>query len=284
MRIVYTLTDEAPRGSPRTRCFRSSKHSPGLPASRWSRATSRSRPGSSPSSTDRLDDEQRVPDNLGELGELAKTPNATHHQAAERQRVGPQLKAAIAELQEQGFPLPDYPDEPADDEQREVRARYDKVKGSAVNPVLRQGNSDRRAPASVKNYARKHPHSMGDWSSASRSHVSTMSDGDFPLDRAVGDGRCRGHGQDRALRAGSATRGRCKDRRSARRGGHAPRGARRIPRGTGRRGEGPGRPLLGPPEGHDDEGLRPDHLRARGFAPTSPMCSPSTATRSRVPA
>ena len=91
----------------------------------------------------------------------------------------PQLKAAIAELQEQGYAIPDYPEDPADDEQREVRARYDRVKGSAVNPVLRQGNSDRRAPASVKEYARRHPHSMGAWSPDSRSHVSTMSDGDF---------------------------------------------------------------------------------------------------------
>ena len=91
----------------------------------------------------------------------------------------PQLKAAVSELQEQGFSIPNYPEEPSDDEQREARARYDKVKGSAVNPVLRQGNSDRRAPASVKEFARHHPHSMGDWSSDSRSHVSTMSDGDF---------------------------------------------------------------------------------------------------------
>ena len=91
----------------------------------------------------------------------------------------PQLKTAIAELQGQGYPIPDYPENPGDDEQREVRARYDKVKGSAVNPVLREGNSDRRAAASVKEYARKHPHSMGAWSHDSRSHVSTMSDGDF---------------------------------------------------------------------------------------------------------
>ena len=91
----------------------------------------------------------------------------------------PQLKAAIAELQAQGYPIPDYPDEPADAEQREVRARYERVKGSAVNPVLREGNSDRRAPASVKAYARAHPHSMGAWSPQSRSHVSTMTDGDF---------------------------------------------------------------------------------------------------------
>src|SRR5205807_9381668 len=91
----------------------------------------------------------------------------------------PQVKAAIDELQDKGYDLPDYPEEPGDDEQREIRTRYDKVKGSAVNPVLRQGNSDRRAPASVKQYARQHPHSMGEWSSDSRYHVSTMSDGDF---------------------------------------------------------------------------------------------------------
>ncbi|HEX4281638.1 MAG TPA: NADP-dependent isocitrate dehydrogenase [Solirubrobacteraceae bacterium] len=91
----------------------------------------------------------------------------------------PQLKAAIEELQGKGYPIPDYPDEPADDDQRDVRKRYDKVKGSAVNPVLRQGNSDRRAPASVKEHARQHPHSMGEWSSDSKSHVSTMDADDF---------------------------------------------------------------------------------------------------------
>jgi isocitrate dehydrogenase len=128
---------------------------------------------------DRLDGDQRVPDALAELGELARTPEANIIKTPNISASVPQLKAAIAELQEQGYPLPDYPDEPADDEQREVRARYDKVKGSAVNPVLRQGNSDRRAPASVKEYARRHPHSMGEWSSDSRSHVSTMNGGDF---------------------------------------------------------------------------------------------------------
>ena len=101
----------------------------------------------------------------------------------------PQLKAAIDELQEQGYAIPDYPEDPADDEQREHRARYDKVKGSAVNPVLRQGNSDRRAPASVKEYARGHPHSMGEWS---RGLTLARVDDErrrLPLDRAVGDGR-----------------------------------------------------------------------------------------------
>ena len=91
----------------------------------------------------------------------------------------PQLKAAVAELQSAGYEIPDYPDEPADDEQRAIRQRYDRVKGSAVNPVLREGNSDRRAPAAVKAYARSHPHSMGQWPKQSRSHVTTMDDGDF---------------------------------------------------------------------------------------------------------
>jgi isocitrate dehydrogenase len=123
--------------------------------------------------------EQQVPDALTELGELAKTPEANIIKLPNISASVPQLKAAIAELQGQGYAIPDYPDEPADEEQRDARARYDKVKGSAVNPVLREGNSDRRAPASVKEYARKHPHSMGEWSRDSRSHVSTMSDGDF---------------------------------------------------------------------------------------------------------
>jgi isocitrate dehydrogenase len=117
---------------------------------------------------DRLDEDQRVPDALTELGELAKTAEANIIKTPNISASVPQLKAAIAELQEKGFDVPDYPHD-----------AYDKVKGSAVNPVLRQGNSDRRAPASVKQYAQKHPHSMGDWSGDSKSHVSTMSDGDF---------------------------------------------------------------------------------------------------------
>jgi isocitrate dehydrogenase len=128
---------------------------------------------------DRLEEDQRVPDALAELGELVKTPEANIIKLPNISASVPQLKAAVKELQHAGYAIPDYPDEPADDEQREVRARYDKVKGSAVNPVLRQGNSDRRAPDPVKQYARRHPHSMGAWSSTSRSHVATMSDGDF---------------------------------------------------------------------------------------------------------
>ena len=126
-----------------------------------------------------LDDGKRVADALGELGELAETPEANIIKLPNISASVPQLKAAIRELQGDGYELPDYPDEPADDEQREIRARYDKVKGSAVNPVLREGNSDRRAPASVKSYARRHPHAMGAWSPESRSHVATMSEGDF---------------------------------------------------------------------------------------------------------
>jgi isocitrate dehydrogenase len=128
---------------------------------------------------DRLNGDQPVSDDLTELGDLAKTPEANIIKLPNISASLPQLRAAIAELQEQGYEIPDYPGEPADDEQRDIRERYDRVKGSAVNPVLREGNSDRRAPDSVKAYARNHPHSMGAWSPDSQSHVSTMSDGDF---------------------------------------------------------------------------------------------------------
>jgi isocitrate dehydrogenase len=128
---------------------------------------------------ERMTDEQRLDDTLAELGELAKTPEANIIKLPNISASIPQLKAAIKELQEQGYDLPAYPDEPKTDEEREARARYDKVKGSAVNPVLREGNSDRRAPASVKNYARKHPHSMGEWSHASRTNVTHMEADDF---------------------------------------------------------------------------------------------------------
>jgi isocitrate dehydrogenase len=128
---------------------------------------------------DRLSPEQRIDDALAELGELAKTPGANIIKLPNISASVPQLKAAIAELQAQGYALPDYPDDPQSDEDKEIRARYDKVKGSAVNPVLREGNSDRRAPASVKSYARKHPHSMGAWSSDSKTNVATMGADDF---------------------------------------------------------------------------------------------------------
>ncbi|MCX6397149.1 MAG: NADP-dependent isocitrate dehydrogenase [Propionibacteriales bacterium] len=118
-------------------------------------------------------------DALGELGALAKTPEANIIKLPNISASVPQLKAAITELQSQGFDIPDYPENPQTDAERDARAKYDRVKGSAVNPVLREGNSDRRAPASVKNYAKTHPHSMGAWSTDSKTNVATMGDKDF---------------------------------------------------------------------------------------------------------
>ncbi|MRJ42712.1 MULTISPECIES: NADP-dependent isocitrate dehydrogenase [Idiomarina] len=126
-----------------------------------------------------LKPEQRINDALAELGELAKTPEANIIKLPNISASIPQLTAAIKELQSQGYALPNYPFEPQTDEERDIKARYDKIKGSAVNPVLREGNSDRRAPASVKNYAKKHPHRMGSWSKDSKTHVAHMHDGDF---------------------------------------------------------------------------------------------------------
>ncbi|MDT0305913.1 NADP-dependent isocitrate dehydrogenase [Streptomyces sp. DSM 44917] len=128
---------------------------------------------------ERLTEDQRIDDALAELGRLARTPEANIIKLPNISASIPQLKAAIAELRRQGYALPDYPDAPANDEEREIRARYDRVKGSAVNPVLREGNSDRRAPASVKNYAKAHPHRMGPWSPDSQTNVATMGADDF---------------------------------------------------------------------------------------------------------
>lgn len=128
---------------------------------------------------DFLRDDQKIGDHLAELGQLATTPDANIIKLPNISASVPQLKAAIAELQAQGYALPDYPEEPRGERENEVKARYDRTKGSAVNPVLREGNSDRRAPASVKAYARKHPHKMGPWSTDSRSSVAHMDGGDF---------------------------------------------------------------------------------------------------------
>ncbi|MDY0812788.1 NADP-dependent isocitrate dehydrogenase [Kitasatospora purpeofusca] len=128
---------------------------------------------------ERLTEDQRIGDALAELGALAKTPGANIIKLPNISASIPQLKAAVAELQAQGYALPDYPDDPRTDEDKDVRARYDKIKGSAVNPVLREGNSDRRAPASVKNYAKTHPHRMGAWSADSKTNVATMGANDF---------------------------------------------------------------------------------------------------------
>jgi isocitrate dehydrogenase len=126
-----------------------------------------------------LTPQQKQPDALAELGELAKTPEANIIKLPNISASAPQLVATIKELQSQGYKLPDYPENPKDEKEREIKARYDKVKGSAVNPVLREGNSDRRAPLSVKAHTRKHPHKMGPWTSDSKTHVSHMTGGDF---------------------------------------------------------------------------------------------------------
>ncbi len=178
MKIVYTLTDEAPALAtvsllPIIRAFASAA---GIEVEVRDISLAGRILAQFP---DALDEEQRVPDALTELGELAEEPEANIIKLPNISASVPQLKAAIDELQGNGYAIPDYPEEPDDDEQRDVRKRYDKVKGSAVNPVLRQGNSDRRAPASVKEHVRQHPHTMGEWSPESRSHVSTMSEDDF---------------------------------------------------------------------------------------------------------
>jgi isocitrate dehydrogenase len=128
---------------------------------------------------DRLTEEQRVPDNLAALGELTQLPDTNIIKLPNISASVPQLLAAIKELKAKGYDLPDYPGEPKNDEERKIKERYSKCLGSAVNPVLREGNSDRRAPKAVKEYAKKHPHSMGAWSQASRTHVATMKHGDF---------------------------------------------------------------------------------------------------------
>ncbi|MDG1898482.1 MAG: NADP-dependent isocitrate dehydrogenase, partial [Phycisphaerales bacterium] len=128
---------------------------------------------------ERLADDQKVHDALAELGELTADPSTNIIKLPNISASVPQLKAAISELQSRGYDLPDYPEEPSSDEERDSKARYDTIKGSAVNPVLRQGNSDRRAPKAVKEYAKAHPHSMGEWSSDIKTRVATMEQGDF---------------------------------------------------------------------------------------------------------
>jgi len=128
---------------------------------------------------DHLTEEQRVPDNLAELGKLTQSPDTNIIKLPNISASVPQLAKAITELQDKGYAIPDYPAQPKSDEEKALKERYGKILGSAVNPVLREGNSDRRAPNAVKEYARKHPHSMGSWSQASRTHVATMKGGDF---------------------------------------------------------------------------------------------------------
>ncbi|MDA0525303.1 NADP-dependent isocitrate dehydrogenase [Methanococcoides alaskense] len=128
---------------------------------------------------ERLTEDQKISDTLSELGEMVLTPEANIIKLPNISASVPQIKATVAELQAQGYDLPDYPEDPSNDEEKAIKAKFDIAKGSAVNPVLREGNSDRRAPKAVKNYAKKHPHSMGEWKSDSKSHVASMTGGDF---------------------------------------------------------------------------------------------------------
>lgn len=177
-KIIYTLTDEAPALATRSLLpiVQTFAKSAGITVETRDISLAGRIIALFP---DYLDDSQKLGDALAELGALAVQPEANIIKLPNISASMPQLKAAIKELQEQGYKLPDYPDAPANDTERDVKARYDKVKGSAVNPVLREGNSDRRAPLSVKNYARKHPHKMGAWTADSKSHVSHMDSGDF---------------------------------------------------------------------------------------------------------
>ena len=177
-KIIYTLTDEAPALATRSvlPIVQTFAKSAGITVETRDISLAGRIIALFP---DYLDDSQKLGDALAELGALAVQPEANIIKLPNISASMPQLKAAIKELQEQGYKLPDYPDAPANDTERDVKARYDKVKGSAVNPVLREGNSDRRAPLSVKNYARKHPHKMGAWTADSKSHVSHMDSGDF---------------------------------------------------------------------------------------------------------
>ncbi|MBT9432555.1 NADP-dependent isocitrate dehydrogenase [Candidatus Sodalis endolongispinus] len=177
-KIIYTLTDEAPALAtysllPIIRAF---TQSVGIAVETRDISLAGRILANFP---EYLQSDQRLSDHLAELGQLAVTPQANIIKLPNISASLPQLKAAIKELQAQGYAVPDYADEPKSDAEKEAKARYDKIKGSAVNPVLREGNSDRRAPLSVKNYARKHPHRMGAWTSSSLSHVAHMQEGDF---------------------------------------------------------------------------------------------------------
>ncbi|QEQ23490.1 NADP-dependent isocitrate dehydrogenase [Achromobacter xylosoxidans] len=177
-KIIYTLTDEAPALATRSLLpiVQTFAKSAGITVETRDISLAGRIIALFP---DYLDDSQKLGDALSELGALAVQPEANIIKLPNISASMPQLKAAIKELQDQGYKLPDYPDAPANDTEHDVKARYDKVKGSAVNPVLREGNSDRRAPLSVKNYARKHPHKMGAWTADSKSHVAHMDSGDF---------------------------------------------------------------------------------------------------------
>ncbi len=177
-KIIYTITDEAPMLA--THSFLPIVQAFAAPAGVALETRDISLAGRILANfPDHLTEDQKINDALSELGELAKTPEANIIKLPNISASVPQLKAAIKELQAQGYNIPNFPEEPKNDEEKAIKARYAKVLGSAVNPVLREGNSDRRAPKAVKNYAKAHPHRMGAWSSDSKTHVASMDDGDF---------------------------------------------------------------------------------------------------------
>ena len=184
-KIIYTITDEAPALATRSLLpvIQTYAGAAGVAVETRDISLSGRILATFP---DHLTAEQRIGDALAELGALALTPEANIIKLPNISASIPQMKATIAELQEKGFKLPDYPDEPSTVEEKDIKERYDRVKGSAVNPVLREGNSDRRAAAAVKQYARNHPHPMGAWSPASQSTVSSISALHYPTqDRDV---------------------------------------------------------------------------------------------------
>ncbi|RZJ33157.1 MAG: NADP-dependent isocitrate dehydrogenase, partial [Flavobacterium sp.] len=177
-KILYTITDEAPMLA--THSFLPIVQAFTAPARIQVETRDISLAGRIISNlADYLKPEQRISDDLSELGQLATTPEANIIKLPNISASVPQLKEAIKELQKLGYALPEYPEDPKTDEEKTIKSKYAKVLGSAVNPVLREGNSDRRAPKAVKNYAKKHPHSMGAWSSDSKTHVAHMESGDF---------------------------------------------------------------------------------------------------------
>jgi isocitrate dehydrogenase len=176
--IIYTLTDEAPRLAtasllPIVQAFAASAgiHMQSSDISLSARILAQF--------PELLSDAQKVPDTLAELGRKTLQPDANIIKLPNISATVAQLKAAIKELQGKGYKIPDFPDAPRNDQEKDIRTRYERCTGSAVNPVIRQGNSDRRAPKAVKEYARNHPHKMGEWSAATRTHVSHMKRGDF---------------------------------------------------------------------------------------------------------
>ena len=176
--IIYTLTDEAPllATSAFLPIIRTFTAPAGIDVTTSDISVAGRILGEFP---EFLTEEQRVPDNLAELGKLTLLPDTNIIKLPNISASLFQLTSAIKELQAKGYKVPDYPEDPKTEEEKAIRQRYSKCLGSAVNPVLREGNSDRRAPAAVKNYARKNPHSMGEWSMASRTHVAHMKHGDF---------------------------------------------------------------------------------------------------------